>query len=316
VDWYAGRLETVGLQLGPHARALGEQAQEPEYGAWVTRVTALAEAELGLFAQARATAERGAALARSVDDEIDLIGNLAALGHLALLQRDVRAAAHHLRDLPERLAASGHASASLNCSADAVEALVGVGDLEDAERCLATFMTLAPRLNGWARVGAWRSKGLIAAAEGDRDGAVAAFEQALAMDGATPMYPLERGRTLLALGVTLHRDGRRRDARETIERALNLFTQLGATVRGAHARVELARISGRRRRSDGELTSAERRVAALAAQGKRNTEIAAELFIEVGTVERHLTHAYRKLGVRSRTELAGRFAGAGETVAR
>ena len=48
-------------------------------------------------------------------------------------------------------------------------------------------------------------------------------------------------------------------------------------------------------------------MALLAAGGRRNKEIAAELFLSVGTIERHLTSAYRQLGVRSRTELAGRF---------
>ena len=57
-----------------------------------------------------------------------------------------------------------------------------------------------------------------------------------------------------------------------------------------------------------ELTEAERRVAALAADGRHNKEIAAVLFISVRTVEANLTRVYRKLGVRSRTELGGWFA--------
>ena len=57
-----------------------------------------------------------------------------------------------------------------------------------------------------------------------------------------------------------------------------------------------------------ELTETERRVAELAAQGRTNKEIAAELFMGVSTVEAHLSHVYRKLGIRSRTELGARVA--------
>ena len=61
-------------------------------------------------------------------------------------------------------------------------------------------------------------------------------------------------------------------------------------------------------RAKGELTPAERRIAELVAQGKKNREIGAALFMSVGTVEAHLTRTYRKLGIRSRSELAGRIA--------
>ena len=68
------------------------------------------------------------------------------------------------------------------------------------------------------------------------------------------------------------------------------------------ARAELGAIGGRRRES--ELTAAERRVAALAAEGRTNREVAAALFVGERTVETHLSHIYAKFGVRSRTELA------------
>jgi DNA-binding CsgD family transcriptional regulator len=86
-----------------------------------------------------------------------------------------------------------------------------------------------------------------------------------------------------------------------------VFEEIGARLWAEKARSELKRISGRRRAS-GELTETERRVAALAAQGLSNKEIAAALFMSVHTVSAHLTRIYRKLGVRSRTALAHRLA--------
>jgi DNA-binding CsgD family transcriptional regulator len=73
----------------------------------------------------------------------------------------------------------------------------------------------------------------------------------------------------------------------------------------AKARGELGRIAGRRRQEG--LTAAERRVAALVAEGRTNREVAAALFLGERTVASHLTHIYAKLGVRSRTELARRM---------
>jgi DNA-binding CsgD family transcriptional regulator len=52
------------------------------------------------------------------------------------------------------------------------------------------------------------------------------------------------------------------------------------------------------------LTTAERRVAALAADGLTNREIAERLYVTIGTVESHLSAAYRKLGAQTRAELA------------
>jgi DNA-binding NarL/FixJ family response regulator len=106
----------------------------------------------------------------------------------------------------------------------------------------------------------------------------------------------------------------RRAAREALELALANFEELGARLWAEKARAELARISGRRAASD-ELTETERRVTELAAQGRTNKEIAAELFMGVSTVEAHLSHVYRKLGIRSRTDLATRLPFLGDDAA-
>jgi DNA-binding CsgD family transcriptional regulator len=93
-----------------------------------------------------------------------------------------------------------------------------------------------------------------------------------------------------------------------LEQALETFDQLGARLWADLARKELARISGRRP-ATGELTATETELAALAALGLSNKEIAAALHMSVHTVEGHLTRIYRKLDIRSRAALASRLAG-------
>ena len=80
---------------------------------------------------------------------------------------------------------------------------------------------------------------------------------------------------------------------------------LGARLWAEKARAELKRISGRTPASEA-LTETERRVAELAALGRSNKEIAAELYMGLSTVEAHLSHVYRKLDVR-RAGLAARL---------
>ena len=117
-----------------------------------------------------------------------------------------------------------------------------------------------------------------------------------------------QGRTLLVLGEEQQRARRRRDARESLERAAALFDGLGARPWEERARSRIGSISGRAPARD-ELTPAERRVAGLVVQGHTNREVAAALFVTDRTVETHLSRIYRKLGVRSRTELARLYGG-------
>jgi DNA-binding NarL/FixJ family response regulator len=95
-----------------------------------------------------------------------------------------------------------------------------------------------------------------------------------------------------------------------LQRALAIFEELGAGPWAANARAELARIGGRGP-ATGELTPSERRIAELVAEGMTNKEVAAVLVIADRTVESALTQVYRKLGVRSRTELARKLSAGG-----
>lgn len=89
--------------------------------------------------------------------------------------------------------------------------------------------------------------------------------------------------------------------------ALERFDELGAAQWAERTAADIARLPGRRPAKEGELTTREREIAELVAAGLANKEIAARLFVSVRTVEANLSKVYAKLGVRSRTELAGRL---------
>jgi DNA-binding CsgD family transcriptional regulator len=162
----------------------------------------------------------------------------------------------------------------------------------------------------WALATSARCRGLFSAAQGSFDAALAAFDQALAEhDRMTGSF--ERGRTLLACGAVRRRARQRGAAREALQEALEIFEQQGARQWTRRAAEELARISGRRP-GNAQLTATELEVARLAAAGRANKEIAAALFMSVHTVEAHLSRTYRKLGVRSRTQLSQHAAIASE----
>ena len=169
------------------------------------------------------------------------------------------------------------------------------------------FTEQARQLNrGWATPLIARAEGEAHLARGDPEDGLARLEEAVAEEHLLPM-PLDRARTLLVLGSAQRRARQRRLARQTLQRALDAFRELDAQLWAAKAEAELARIGGRAP-SSGELTPTEQRVADLVTEGKSNKEVAAELVISVHTVESTLTSVYRKLDVRSRTELAHKLA--------
>jgi DNA-binding CsgD family transcriptional regulator len=120
--------------------------------------------------------------------------------------------------------------------------------------------------------------------------------------------PIERGRTLLALGRVRRRLRERRAAKRVLEQALAIFESAGSALWAAQAREELGALGLRAGPRD-VLTASEERVARLAASGLTNRQVASTLQISPRTVEAHLAHAYRKLDIRSRAELGARIAG-------
>jgi DNA-binding CsgD family transcriptional regulator len=123
---------------------------------------------------------------------------------------------------------------------------------------------------------------------------------------------LDLARTRLLYGEWLRRQRRRRDARDQLRRAHDLFLEFGMSGFAGRAAAELLATGERVRKrtvdTRGDLTPQEAQISALAAQGATNQEIAGQMFISPSTVEYHLHKAFRKLGVRSRTELARRMA--------
>jgi DNA-binding CsgD family transcriptional regulator/tetratricopeptide (TPR) repeat protein len=221
---------------------------------------------------------------------------------------DVEAAWDVCRPLVEALEQFGIGEVSgLFFVPDALEALVGLGHLARADALLDQFERRGRELDrAWALATGARCRGLLLAARGDLPGALAALECALVEHERLDM-PYERARTLLAKGVTARRARRRAVAKEALEQAASEFERMSARVWTGRARAELDRLGGRRRGADGELTPSEQRVVELAVEGLSNKEIAARLVVTVHTVEVHLSHAYAKLGVRSRAQLARRI---------
>ena len=303
IEWFAGNWQ-LALDLAIKAHELHDRIQH-DVGQHV-RLRALAEADLGLVEQARASAEAALVAAEEMSDREWAILSAGVLGRLEFALGHLDAALGYVRELPGELLSKGYKDPTAPIWGDAIEILIAGGEHERARAFLTQYELNSSRAGSpWAIAVASRCRGLLASAENDPTAALAAFERSLAEIEELP-YPFERGRTLLCLGTVRRQAQQRKAAREALEGALAIFEELGARLWAEKARSELKRISGRRTSPD-ELTETERRVAELAADGHTNKEIAADLFMGVSTVEAHLSRIYRKLGLRSRTELAGRI---------
>jgi DNA-binding CsgD family transcriptional regulator len=144
----------------------------------------------------------------------------------------------------------------------------------------------------------------------DGDDAEELYREAITRLGRTSIR-VQLARTHLLYGEWLRRRRRRLDARAALRTAHEMFTDFGMEAFAERARIELDATGehARRRSSDtrDQLTPQEEEISRLVAEGNTNQEVAARLFISPSTVEYHLRKVFRKLGVKSRTELAHRM---------
>jgi DNA-binding CsgD family transcriptional regulator len=265
---------------------------------------ALLHAHTGPLELARDEARRAIAIFDSLEWRTAMIWPCWALGLAEMADGRADHAQAVLGPLADQLAAMGTGDPGLGMVLPVeVESLIGLGQLDAAERRLGAFGHLArEHRRDWAIAAAARCEGALEAARGRQAEAFWAFERALAAHEEARM-PFERARTLMLAGQAHRRFKQRGIASELLDEARDVFAQLGAEPWAARARDELARI-GRRSPSRDELTAGERQVAELVASGLSNREVAERAFLSIKTVEATLTRVYRKLGVRSRVELA------------
>ncbi len=308
-DFFGGR------DLAREATGVGEEAIGPLLQAltWNTRAFAaayLAEDEVCVTnaTRARAICERlGIYSHRAVAEQ--------ALGMLALGAGELDTAIEHLeRGRESRLRYGVRDPGYMFNESDLTEAYIRAGRLADAERSLAELRAGAAATEGaWAAAAVARYAALL----GD-DSEVDTFLEAASAAHQRVDFAFEEARTKLIFGERLRRARRRSDARPLLTAAESAFRAQGAVRWADRAAAELraagllasAASNGAPALDRDELTEREREVCALVVGGSSNAEVAATLFISPRTVEHHLHNIYRKVGVRSRAQLAARIGAA------
>ena len=233
---------------------------------------------------------------------------LSARGRLTLFSGDADRALEYFLAAGEMTDRAGVMNpAVLAWRADAGLATAVIGDWAEAERMIESELALAKEFGEPAAIGrALRALGAIR----DPGPALEAFEAAVeALQDS--QAALDRAAALVDFGAALRRSAKRRDAREPLRAGLELAERCGAQVLAARARREANAAGARPRRAamhgHEALTTRERQVATLAAEGLSNREIAEQLVVTVKTVEWHLKNSFQKLDVSSRTELEGQL---------
>jgi DNA-binding CsgD family transcriptional regulator len=305
---------SAALANAAEATRLARETRTTPLLTFALSVLAHVEAAMGRRDDARAHGREAVQLSELLGGPAITVYGLNALALDALGAGEVETAVEYY-DRVHRFTQRLHTQRGIvQFGADRVEALARMGRTEDAFQALEAF---ADRLGGgrWALAALARCRGILADKTAEHH-----FQTALSHhehDG----QPFEKARTQLAYGERLRRDRRRADAREQLVEALDVFERLGATPWAERARVEL-RATGGAAAAEGdsaqkeavaaagldELTAHELQIARLVAYGMTNREVAAKLFLSPKTIEYHLSQIYRKLDLRSRTQLASLMA--------
>ena len=262
----------------------------------------------GMHDEARRLLDRakGAAAINGFDPMPPHLARIVAL--CALCRGDLTETVEVLEDQVVRFNGVGRYLEPLGVAPLLVEAYLGLGRDDDARRLAAHFAAAQPdHPNPHVAAMIARCEGLAATG---LDESIMAFERSLERHGVQTER-FELARTRLLFGMRLRRGGRRVDARVQLEAARREFGAMDLTFWAERAAEELAGTGERVHSRDATrepLTAQETRVALLVAQGLKNREVAAALFLSPKTVEHHLGSVLRKRGLRSRTELARAFA--------
>lgn len=312
LDWWTGHWASAYADA-TEALHWGEELQQVGATGFALAALGRIDASRGDVAACRQRMDR--ALRETVPFGVDcmLVYVPAVLGLAALGAGDLDTATQHL-DRAWSVAEEGGLGATnvVPFGGDLVEAHIRAGHTDRAREALCWLEERAAA-NGlvFPTAAAARCRGLLA---DDPDLAARHFAEAGRLHQRSRM-PFERGRTLLCEAETLRRLRRPAAARPLLREALAIFEGLGARPWAARGETELAATGARPavRSTGGDvdldvLTPQEFQIARTVAEGLNNAEAAAALFVSRKTVEAHLTRVYRKLEVRSRTELARRFA--------
>ncbi len=282
---------------------------------------AIAELAGGSLARASAYAERGARASEQERDAIHLGRNLHALGQVLLRSGEARAGVETMRRIRSLEQQQGLAEPTmLRWHSDLATGLVAIGELDEAEETMRSAREALTNRTHHAGVNARldRAEALLHAERGESEigatllgGAIQTFDNL--------GQPIERGHTLLVLSQVERRRRRYAAARAAATEALAVLTRIGAKPWIEQAVRTLAWLDGTSpdmptvakepSAALAALTATEARIAAMVREGASNREIATRMFLSVKTVEATLTRIYRKLGVRSRTQLSSRLGG-------
>ena len=302
LEFRAGRWD-VAEGHAERSRALFLHAGKPQAHAASLTLSARLAALRGRLDEARELSGEGLAAAERMGDLIFGMHHRGVLGICDLLAGDPAAAHVRLGAATAELRALGVRELSLYPVLPyELDALLAVGEVDEAERLVGWLEEVgAATGRSWTLGLAGRGRALLRAARGDTAGARAAIAVALEAHGSAG--PFELARTQLAAGEIERRARQKRAVRAQLEPALATFERLGAQPYAERTRAALARLGVRGAPTPG-LSETERRVAALAADGLTNREIAAAVFLSEKTVEGNLSRVYAKLQIRSRVDLA------------
>jgi class 3 adenylate cyclase/DNA-binding CsgD family transcriptional regulator len=225
---------------------------------------------------------------------------------------DHRAALARALELGRALTTFGHTNPAASYPAWRSLAALEHHALGETEEALALAQEEVELARAWgARRTLGRAVRILGLVEGGDDG-IAHLREAVAVLEPSPAR-LEHAYALANLGAALRRANHRAEARDHLRDALELAQRLGAKLLAEEAHEELIATGARPRRvvqsGADALTPSERRIAAMAAEGMSNRDIAQALFVTLRTVEMHLSNAFRKLDISSRTQLATAIAG-------